>query len=113
MEAHDGRHPLMLGFVRANCERQDTHRCHVEWRVLHTKAVGMIRLYINNNMFHHVANDTNAYEMWQKLNSMYERKTSMNKASVIKRLAKLEKQDGTSVILHLNVFQCHIINFQP
>ena len=61
-----------------------------EWRVLHRKAVGMIRLYINHNIFRHVANDTNAYEMWLKLESMYERKTSMNKTSVIKRLAKLE-----------------------
>ena len=68
----------------------------------------MIRLYINHNIFHHVANDTNAYEMWQKLESMYERKTSMNKASVIKRFAKLEYRDGSSVIEHLNVFQCHI-----
>jgi hypothetical protein len=32
----------------------------------------------------------------------------MNKASVIKRLAKLEYRDGSSVIEHLNVFQCHI-----
>ena len=61
-----------------------------EWRVLNRKAVGMIRLYINYSIFHHVANDTNAYEMWQKLKSMYERKTTMNKASVIKRLARLE-----------------------
>jgi hypothetical protein len=79
-----------------------------EWRVLNRKAVGMIGLYINHNIFHHVANDTNAYEMWQKLESMYERKTTMNKASVIKRLAKLEYRDGSSVIEHLNVFQCHI-----
>ena len=35
-----------------------------EWRVLHRKEVGMIRLYINHAIFHHVANDTNAYEMW-------------------------------------------------
>ena len=69
-----------------------------EWRVLNRKTVGMIRLYINHNIFHHVANDTSAYEMWQKLESMYERKTAMNKASVIKRLAKLEYQDGSSVI---------------
>ena len=60
-----------------------------EWRALHIKAVGMIQMYINHNIFHHVANDTNAYEMWQKLESMYERKTSMNKASAIKILAKL------------------------
>ena len=32
----------------------------------------------------------------------------MNNASVTKRLAKLEYRDGSSVIEHLNVFQCHI-----
>jgi hypothetical protein len=32
----------------------------------------------------------------------------MNKASMIKRLAKLEYRDGSSVIEHLNVFQCYI-----
>jgi hypothetical protein len=65
-------------------------------------------LYIHYNIFHHVANDTNAYEMWKKLESMYDRKTTMNKASMIKRLAKLEYRDGSSVIEHWNVFQCHI-----
>jgi hypothetical protein len=40
--------------------------------------------------------------------SMEHKKQAMNKASVIKRLAKLEYRDGSSVIEHLNVFQCHI-----
>jgi hypothetical protein len=39
---------------------------------------------------------------------MYKRKTSMNKAAIIKRLAKLGYCDGSCVIEHLNVFQCHI-----
>jgi Leu/Phe-tRNA-protein transferase len=46
--------------------------------------------------------------MWQQLESMYERKTSMNKVAVIKMVAKLEYRDGDNVIEHLNVFQCHI-----
>jgi hypothetical protein len=70
--------------------------------------ISMIQLYINHSIFHHVANDTNAYEMLQKLESIYERKTTMNKASVIKRLAKLEYRGGSSIIENLNVFQCHI-----
>jgi hypothetical protein len=61
-----------------------------EWRVMNRNAVGMIRLYVNHNIFHHVANDTNAYEMWQNLKSICERKTTMNKVAVIKRIAKLE-----------------------
>ena len=42
------------------------------------------------------------------MESMYGRKTAVNKASVIKQLAKLEYRDGSSVIEHLNVFQGHI-----
>jgi Leu/Phe-tRNA-protein transferase len=42
------------------------------------------------------------------LESMYERKTSMNKAAIIKRPAKLEYRDGSNMIEHFNVFQCHI-----
>ena len=68
----------------------------------------MIRLHINHNIFHHVANDKVAFELWQKLKSMYERKIAVNKASVIKQLAKLEYRDGSSIIEHLNVFQGHI-----
>jgi hypothetical protein len=34
-----------------------------EWRVLNRKTVGMICLYINHNLFHHVANEkNNTYE---------------------------------------------------
>jgi hypothetical protein len=58
-----------------------------QWRVMNYKVVGMIRLYINHNVLHHVTNDTNAYEMWQKLESTFESKTSMNKASVIKKIS--------------------------
>jgi hypothetical protein len=65
-------------------------------------------VYINHNIFHHVANDTSAYEKWQKLESMYERNASMNKAWVIKWLAKLEYWDASSVIAHVNFIQCHI-----
>lgn len=76
--------------------------------VLNWKAVGMIRLYINHNIFYHVANDTDAFKLWQNLESMYEQKTAVNNASMVKRLAKLEYRDGSSVIEHLNVFSGHI-----
>ena len=65
-------------------------------------------MHINHNIFQHVANDKVVFELWQKLESMYERKTVVNKALVIKQLAKLEYRDGSSVIEHFNVFQGHI-----
>ena len=79
-----------------------------DWSVLNRKAVGLIRLHINHNIFHHVANDTDAFKLWQNLESMYERKTAMNKASVMKWLAKLEYRDGNNVIEYLTIFQGHI-----
>jgi hypothetical protein len=71
--------------------------------MLNQKAVGMIQLYINHNIFHHVANDTNAYEMCHKLESMYERKESYEQGLDDQRLAKLDYRDDSSVIEHLNV----------
>jgi hypothetical protein len=35
-----------------------------DWRVLNRKAVGMIHFYINHNIFHHVANDIDAFKLW-------------------------------------------------
>lgn len=37
----------------------------------------MFRSYVNSNVFHHVVNQTNKYEMWKKLESMYERKNPL------------------------------------
>jgi hypothetical protein len=79
-----------------------------EWGVLNQKALGIIRLYINYHIFHNFANDTKAYEMGQKLKAMYDRNISLSKASVIKRLAKLEYRDGSSVTEYLNVFPYYI-----
>ena len=69
---------------------------------MNRKEIVMICLYNNHSTFHHVANDINGYEM-----SMYERKTTMNNASIIKRLVNLEWQDASSMIEH-QCIHCHI-----
>jgi hypothetical protein len=84
-------------------EKIPTNVTEEEWRMLNQKAVGMIQLYINHNIFHHVANDTNACEMCHKLESMYERKESYEQGLDDQRLAKLDYRDDSSVIEHLNV----------
>ena len=35
-----------------------------EWKLLNRKAVATIRQCVDVNVLQHVANDTNAYEMW-------------------------------------------------
>ncbi|VFQ90233.1 unnamed protein product [Cuscuta campestris] len=75
------------------------------WKLLNRKTVGMIRQFIDDSVFQHVANDTNAYELWEKLKCMYERENALNKASIMRRLVKLDYRDGHSVVEHLNDFQ--------
>ncbi|CAL1361064.1 unnamed protein product [Linum trigynum] len=76
-----------------------------QWEVLHRKAVAIIRQWIDQSIFHHVAKDTRADELWQKLESMYERQSAQNKASLIRRIVNLKYKDGHSVSEHLSDFQ--------
>ncbi|GFZ21899.1 hypothetical protein Acr_29g0010610 [Actinidia rufa] len=51
-------------------------------------------------MFHHVAQETSAYELWIKLEEMYQEKTSRNKALLMRRLVNLKLQRETIVAEH-------------
>ncbi|KAK8690513.1 hypothetical protein V6N13_074045 [Hibiscus sabdariffa] len=76
-----------------------------EWELLNRKAVAMIRKYIDKSLFEHVSTYTNAFELWSKLESMIQKKTPRNKAHLVRRLVKLEYNDGQSMIEHLNNFK--------
>ena len=80
-----------------------------DWKVLNRKSVARIRHWVDQSVFHHVSQETNAYSLWSKLEVMYERKTAQNKASVIMRLVNLKYKDGRNVAEHLNNFQ-NLIN---
>ena len=76
-----------------------------EWNKLNNKTLGQIRQWIGHNVFHHVAQDTDAYEMWRKLEDMFQAKTARNKALIMRRLVNLKLRSGTSVAEHTNEFQ--------
>ncbi|KAF1863252.1 hypothetical protein Lal_00031336 [Lupinus albus] len=69
------------------------------------EAVAMIRKDIDRSLFKHVSTYTNAYELWSKLESMIQKKTSRNKASLVRRLVKLDYRDEHNMIKHLNSFK--------
>ena len=54
-----------------------------EWEKSNRKTVGLIRQWVDHIVFHHVAQEVNAQSLWQKLKSLYERKTAQNKAFLI------------------------------
>ena len=88
-----------------NGGEKPTGKSDAEWSILNRKAVAGIRQWVDESVFHHVAQETNAYSMWKKLESMYERKTAQNKASFIRRLVNTKYRDGRSVSEHLSDFQ--------
>ena len=47
--------------------------------------------------------------LWKKIGSMYETKNAFNRVSVFRKIVRLRHRDGSSMIVHLNVFEVCII----
>ncbi|GFY95000.1 hypothetical protein Acr_10g0003850 [Actinidia rufa] len=76
-----------------------------EWMKMTRKTIGLIRQCIGHEVFHHVAQETSAYDLWIKLEEMYQSKTSRNKALLMRRLVNLKLQRETTVAEHTSEFQ--------
>ncbi|GFY90772.1 hypothetical protein Acr_07g0009690 [Actinidia rufa] len=76
-----------------------------EWRKMNRKMIGLIRQCIGHEVFHHVALETSAYELWIKLVEMYQATTSWNKALLMRWLVNLKLQRETIVAEHTSEFQ--------
>ncbi|GFS40774.1 hypothetical protein Acr_00g0070470 [Actinidia rufa] len=76
-----------------------------EWRKMNKKMIGLIRQCIGYEVFHHVAQETSAYDLWIKLEEMYQAKTSQNKALLMRRLVNLKLYRKTTVAEHTSEFQ--------
>ncbi|GFY95526.1 hypothetical protein Acr_10g0009110 [Actinidia rufa] len=76
-----------------------------EWRKMNRKTIGLIRQCIGHEVFHHVAQETSTYELWIKLEEIYQAKTSQNKALLMRRLVNLKLQRETTVAEHTSEFQ--------
>ncbi|CAL5356104.1 unnamed protein product [Camellia sinensis] len=75
-----------------------------DWIKTNRKIVGQIRQWINHSVFHHVAQETDAYALWMKLEDMYQSKTARNKALIMRRLINLKLKNGVSVAEHTSEF---------
>ena len=49
-----------------------------------------IRQCVDISVLEHVANDTNAHEMWEKLSRLYERKNALNMTSSMRKIVRLK-----------------------
>ena len=75
-----------------------------DWNILNIEIVALIQTWVDQSVFHHKTQETNAHVLWKKLETVYERKMAQNKASLIRKLVNLKYKDGCDVVEHMNDF---------
>lgn len=91
--------PIELMGVNSNLPKS------MEWKEMHRQVIGKIRKRINHSIFHHVAQETDAYALWKKLEDMHQTKIARNKALLMRRLVNMKLRSGISVAERTSEFQ--------
>ena len=68
------------------------------------KAKSTIRLCVSDSILLNVSGEATAKALWDKLGTLYQSKSLVNKLFLRKKLYKLRMKDGDSVTKHLNAF---------
>eukprot|EP00253_Pinus_taeda_P035545 PITA_35545 len=75
-----------------------------EWKKLNQKAKSTIRLCVSDLVLLNVSREATAKVLWDKLGTLYQPKSLVNKLFLWKKLYNLGIKDGDSVTEHLNAF---------
>lgn len=76
-----------------------------EWEFAHQQVCGFIRQWVDDNVYNHIANESHARSLWEKIESLYASKSGNNKLYLLNSLMNLRYKEGTSILDHLNEFQ--------
>jgi hypothetical protein len=75
-----------------------------DWDKLDRRARSTIRLCLADSVLLNVSGESTAKELWDKLGSLYQSKSLVNKLFLRKKLYHLRMEDGDSMTEHLNAF---------
>ncbi|MCO5600511.1 hypothetical protein L7F22_054624 [Adiantum nelumboides] len=75
-----------------------------EWEELDELACSTIMLTLTESVYFNVAEETTAYDVWQKLCSMYEKQSAVSQIYWLKESVELKMKEGTAMTNHLNEF---------
>nr|KYP70932.1 Retrovirus-related Pol polyprotein from transposon TNT 1-94 [Cajanus cajan] len=76
-----------------------------EWDFEHQQVCGFIRKFVEDNVYNHIANETHARALWEKIESLYASKPGNNKLYLLNCLMNLRYRESSSISYHLNEFQ--------
>lgn len=69
---------------------------------MNRKAIAYIRQYVDDSIFNHVFDETDAKVLGKKMEKSFEQKSAMNKVFLIRKLVNMKLKDGSTVVDHLN-----------
>ncbi|KAK0589088.1 hypothetical protein LWI29_009443 [Acer saccharum] len=72
---------------------------------MNKKTITYIKQWVDVTVFNHISQETSAHAIRNKLESMYEQKSTANKLYLIHKLVNLKFMDNRNVAEHLNEFQ--------
>ncbi|RDX64956.1 hypothetical protein CR513_56425, partial [Mucuna pruriens] len=68
--------------------------------------IGRVRgHFVDDNVYNHIASETHASTLWEKIESLYASKCGNNKLFLLSSIVSLNFKEGTSLSDHLNEFQ--------
>eukprot|EP00253_Pinus_taeda_P036502 PITA_36502 len=77
---------------------------HEEWKKLDRKAKSTIRLCVSDSILLDVSGEATTKALWDKIGTLYQSKSLVNKLFLRKNLYNLRMKDGNLVTEHLNTF---------
>ena len=75
-----------------------------EWKKLDRKAKSTIRLCVSDSVLLNVSGEATTKALWDKLGTLYQSKSLVNKLFLRKKLYNLRMKDGDSVTENLTAF---------
>eukprot|EP00253_Pinus_taeda_P006511 PITA_06511 len=91
-------------WIAVNLSTKPTGVTDEEWKKLDRKAKSTIRLCVSDSVLLNVSGEATAKALWDKLGTLYQSKSLVNKLFLWKKLYNLRMKDGDSVTEHLNAF---------
>lgn len=76
-----------------------------KWDFEHQQVCGFIRQFVKDNVYNHIANETHARALWEKIESLYASKSGNNKLYLLNCPMNLRYRESSSILDHLNEFQ--------
>ena len=75
-----------------------------DWKKLDRKAKSTIWLCVSDSVLLNVSGEATTKTLWDKLGTLYQSKSLVNKLFLRKKLYNLRMKDGNSMTEHLNAF---------